>query len=81
MDKPEQLKNKGTAMYDSSKDKILVHFNMEDLDNAIEWLKESIDSDVLLKSMMMGESERLLFEKIDAAFYDVTQTKKKEEKE
>ncbi len=81
MDKPEPLKNKGTAMYDSSKDKILVHYNLEDLDKAVEWLKESIDSDLMLKSMMMGESERLLFEKIDAAFYDIAQTKKKEEKE
>lgn len=68
-------------MYDSSKDKILVHYNLEDLDKAVEWLKESIDSDLMLKSMMMGESERLLFEKIDAAFYDIAQTKKKEEKE
>jgi hypothetical protein len=76
--KPEPLKGKGTAMYESSADAIVLHFSEADVKNAVEWLKTAIDSDVFLKSGMMCESERLLFEKIDEAFSDVL--KKKEEK-
>ena len=80
MGKPEPLKGKGIAIYESSADDIVLHFTQEDLHNAVEWLKEAINSDVFLKSGMMCESERLLFEKIDQAFSDVI-TAKKPEKE
>ena len=80
MGKPEPLKGKGTAMYESSADAILLHFSEADVKNAVEWLKAAIDSDVFLKSGMMCESERLLFEKIDEAFSDVLKPKKEEEK-
>ncbi len=81
MGKPEPLKGKGTAMYESSADDIVMHFSQEDVRNAVEWLKESIDSDVFLKSGMMSESERLLFEKIDAAFADALAVKAKKHAE
>lgn len=75
MSKPEPLRGKGTAMYDSSADAIILHFSEADVKSAVEWLKAAIDSDVFLKSGMMCESERLLFEKIDEAFSDVVKAK------
>jgi hypothetical protein len=80
---PGPLKGKGTAMYESGADAIILHFSEEDVRSAVEWLKAAVDSDVLLKSGIMPESERLLFEKIDDAFSDVTKASngvKKEEK-
>jgi hypothetical protein len=77
MGKPEPLKGKGTAMYESSADDIVLHFSQEDVRSAVEWLKESINSDVFMKSGIMTESERLLFEKIDEAFADALNVKTK----
>ena len=79
MGKPEPLKGKGTAIYESSADAIVMHFSQDDVRNAVEWLKDAINSDVFLKSGITSESERILFEKIEEAFADVTKEQKKEE--
>jgi hypothetical protein len=76
MSKPAPLKGKGSAAYESSADAIVVHFSQEDVRNAVEWLKDSINSDLFLKSGIICTAEKLLFDKIDEAFSDVLQEKK-----
>ena len=70
------MKGKGSAAYESSADAIVVHFSQEDVRNAVEWLKDSINTDLFLKSGIICTAEKLLFDKIDEAFSDVLQEKK-----
>ena len=80
MAKPAPLKGKGHAMYDGSADAVRMHFTEEDVREAVEWLKDAINSDLLLKSCIVCTAENMIFDKIDQAFPDVMQPKPQEKK-